>query len=189
MHFSLRCSFWRAYGSYSNQMRSLSPQRHMGPPLSPSARSGVGWKSHMYARHTMVKGKIMQLGTGNRLWGYLFKERASVLFCFVFSFFLSWFLMLSRCLKEYSSHLKFFNRNGFSILSFERQLTHGFWYFHPGNLSDHLKISLGLLCFSRWVVSGSFATPRTVACQAPLPIVSCLGSWILYHWATKEGLL
>lgn len=30
------------------------------------------------------------------------------------------------------------------MLSFERQLTHGFWYFHPDNLPDHLKVSLGL---------------------------------------------
>lgn len=44
---SLRCSFWRAYGSYSNQMRSLSPHRDMVNALSPLARSGVGWKSHM----------------------------------------------------------------------------------------------------------------------------------------------
>ena len=71
-----------------------------------------------------------------------------------------------------------------------------------------------LLLFSCSVVSNSFATPWTVACQAPLSIgisqarilewvaisfsrgsswprnwacVSCVGRWILYHWATREA--
>ena len=70
-----------------------------------------------------------------------------------------------------------------------------------------------LLLFSGQVMSDSFSTPWTVAHQVPLsmgftreeywsglslpslgdlpdtgiePTVSCIGSWILYHWATRE---
>ena len=71
-----------------------------------------------------------------------------------------------------------------------------------------------LLLFSHSVLSDSFATPWTVACQVPLSMdfpvkntgvschfllqgifltrdqthVSCIGRQILYHWATREAL-
>ena len=71
-----------------------------------------------------------------------------------------------------------------------------------------------LLLFSHWVVSDSFATPWTVALEAPLfiafpwqeywsglpffsprnlsspgiqPASPCIGRWILYHWVTREA--
>ena len=76
---------------------------------------------------------------------------------------------------------------------------------------------LFLLLLSHLFVPDSFATPWTVACQAPLcpwdfpgnntgspgwpfpspgdlpwlrdeTCVSCIGQWVLYHWATKEAV-
>ena len=70
-----------------------------------------------------------------------------------------------------------------------------------------------MLLFSRWVVSDFFETPWTVAHQVPCSWdfpgkntgvgchsllwgsswpthwtwVSCIGRWILYHWATREA--
>ena len=82
---------------------------------------------------------------------------------------------------------------------------------------SELSVRIGekMLLFSHLVMSHSFATPWTVACQAPLCMgfprqilvrvavsfsrgssqprnrthVSCIGRWVLYHWATWEAHL
>ena len=78
-----------------------------------------------------------------------------------------------------------------------------------------MLIHILLLPFSCQVVSDSFAIPRTVPWQAPLSMgfprqeylqwvaisfsrgsswprdhtrISCIGRWVLYHWATWEAL-
>ena len=81
---------------------------------------------------------------------------------------------------------------------------------------DHCNSGLLLLLlFSHWVISNSFATPRTLTLQAPPDLgisqvrklewvaisssrgtsqprdqtcISCIGRWILYHWATRKAL-
>ena len=79
----------------------------------------------------------------------------------------------------------------------------------------YMSIRQHLLLFSCWVVSDSFTTSWTVARQLLCPWnspgkntgaschfllqgifptrdwthVSCIGRWILYHWATREALL
>ena len=93
----------------------------------------------------------------------------------------------------------------FSVLSFWNS------YLYVGTLRRSFNSSLVCVCVQSLSGVSLFATPWTVACQAPLWVrtlewvaissswgsswprdwtyLSCISRWILYHWATWEACL